>query len=204
MGTEDRIVAKALEMFNQKGIEYVGMRELAAALDTKLGNITYYFPTKEDLILRLAMDLSELNSKVMQPDHTITMTSYMEMFKAQFENQYQYRCIFLSFVHLIAQYEKMTARYKKVEDQRKKTTLLNIRHLTINKYLKELSDEDLDFLKSSIMLISRFWISESAVSHNHLKPDDQIGHYLKLIGNNMSFFCTTKGKLQLNKFITSL
>ena len=50
--TEERIVTKALEMFNQSGVEYVGMRELAAALDMRVGNVTYYFPTKDDLVNR--------------------------------------------------------------------------------------------------------------------------------------------------------
>ena len=48
--TEEKILAKALEMFNERGIEYVGMRELAATLNIRVSNITYYFPTKDDLV----------------------------------------------------------------------------------------------------------------------------------------------------------
>jgi hypothetical protein len=46
--TEERIVQVALEMFNKTGVEYVGMRELAMALDMRIGNLTYYFPTKDE------------------------------------------------------------------------------------------------------------------------------------------------------------
>jgi len=48
MDTRKKILDKALEMFNERGIEYVGLRELASILDMRVSNITYYFPTKDD------------------------------------------------------------------------------------------------------------------------------------------------------------
>ena len=36
MNTKDKIRDKALEMFNERGIEYVGLRELAAILDMRV------------------------------------------------------------------------------------------------------------------------------------------------------------------------
>ena len=200
MSVQERIAAKALEMFNQKGIEYVGMRELAAALDTKLGNITYYFPTKEDLIIKIASDLSALNSSILQADSTITLASYLELTRKHFEYQFQYRCLFLSFVHLVQHYDRMAERYKKIEEQRKKSAMTNIENLVKNKYLKPLTLQDTVFLRSAISFISRFWISEAAVSHNKLKPQDQIQHYLSLIANILLPYCTTKGKAQLSEW----
>jgi AcrR family transcriptional regulator len=45
--TEEKILAKALEMFNERGVDSVGLRELAGILDMRVSNITYYFPTQE-------------------------------------------------------------------------------------------------------------------------------------------------------------
>ena len=53
MTTKEKILSKALEMFNDRGIEYVGLRELAAILAMRVSNITYYFPTKDDLVNQL-------------------------------------------------------------------------------------------------------------------------------------------------------
>ena len=53
--TRRKIRDKALEMFNERGIEYVGLRELAAILDMRVSNITYYFPTKDDLVYEITM-----------------------------------------------------------------------------------------------------------------------------------------------------
>ncbi|MBK7959190.1 MAG: TetR/AcrR family transcriptional regulator [Bacteroidetes bacterium] len=113
MKTEERIIAKALEMFNLKGIEYVGMRELAAILDMRVSNITYYFPTKDDLVNRLSMDLNKLNSKYVKVQDDLTLAQFLMMFKQVFKNHIQYRCLLLSFVHLLEQNKKIAARYKK-------------------------------------------------------------------------------------------
>ena len=201
MSTQQRIVAKALELFNEKGIEYVGMRELAAALDTKLGNITYYFPTKEDLILQVTMDLSEANAAILQEDEKMTIQSYLQMSQRHYECQYQYRCIFLSFVHLRKQYEKLSDIYRRGEDLRRKTVLKNLGYLTQNKYLRELTASESTFLTSAILLLSRFWISEAAISYGNLKPAEQIRHYIGILANILSPYCSAKGKGQLAEFL---
>ena len=84
--TDERIVSKALEMFNERGIEYVGLRELAATLKMRVGNITYYFPTKDELVNRLSLDFSELNSMVMVNSNDITLRSFLEMLHIVFNN----------------------------------------------------------------------------------------------------------------------
>ena len=48
---------KALEWFNERGIEYVGLRELASVLNIRVSNISYYFPTKDDLVYALSLEL---------------------------------------------------------------------------------------------------------------------------------------------------
>src|SRR6476660_9287329 len=66
--TRSKIRDKALEMFNERGIEYVGLRELAGILDMRVSNITYYFPTKDDLVYEISMGLNQANSQVMVAD----------------------------------------------------------------------------------------------------------------------------------------
>ena len=68
MSTKEKLVSRALELFNENGIEYVGMRELAADLGMRVGNVTYYFPTKDDLVMELISGLRDLNSKTIGPD----------------------------------------------------------------------------------------------------------------------------------------
>jgi len=201
MGTKTKITEKALGLFNQNGIEYVGMRELAASLGMQIGNITYYFPTKNDLVNQLAVDLSALNAKILTPPGNLSMLSFLEMRARVFENQYAYRCLFLSFVHLIKQNPIIAKRYKKVEKERAEGLIDNIKMLEKEKYLKIDSGEDIAFLASTMGLIARFWISEAAISYNHLPVDHQIRHYSGLIAKIVAPFATKRGHTQIDEFL---
>src|SRR5688572_17726332 len=126
LNTKQKILDKALQMFNERGIEYVGLRELAATLDIRVGNITYYFPTKDDLVNRLSLDFSELNSRVMVDNSEITLSSFLEILHIVFNNHVTYRCLLLSFVHLMEQNKLIASRYKKTQRDRNATLKSNL------------------------------------------------------------------------------
>ncbi len=48
--TKERIINTAIELFNEKGFVSVTMRDLANELDMSLGNLTYHFKKKEELM----------------------------------------------------------------------------------------------------------------------------------------------------------
>ncbi len=79
MNTKDKILDKALEMFNERGIEYVGLRELAAVLGIRVGNISYYFPTKDDLVYQLSQDFTRSNSEIVVAQNAITIHGFLDM-----------------------------------------------------------------------------------------------------------------------------
>ena len=202
--TKERIVSKALEMFNERGIEYVGLRELAATLDMRVSNITYYFPTKDDLVNHLSLDFSELNSRVIVENYDITLRSFLEMFRIVFNNHVTYRCLLLSFVHLMEQNKVIASRYKKTQGDRSTTLSSNLTMLVRQGHLKMEDESAIEFLVSSIGLISRFWISEAAISFRHWNTDQQISHYLMLIVTLLSPYATTQGKKELEMFTRQL
>jgi AcrR family transcriptional regulator len=49
----EQILRAALDLLIDQGYRAVSMRRVAAASGVKLGNLTYYFPTKEDLVREL-------------------------------------------------------------------------------------------------------------------------------------------------------
>src|SRR5204863_4216516 len=105
----------------ESGIEYVGMRELAASLDMRIGNLTYYFPTKDDLVNRLSLDLAEENSKTIVPMEEVTMVGFFDMLVQVFRNHVKYRCLMVSFVHLIERNPQISKRYNKTQVSRNET-----------------------------------------------------------------------------------
>jgi AcrR family transcriptional regulator len=113
MTTKEKIFTKALELFNNEGVEYVGMRELAAHLNMRVSNITYYYSTKDDLVFAISQGLKEANSKIVVENDNITLLAFLNMLKQVFHNHVQYRCLLLSFVHLMEQNKVIKSQYKK-------------------------------------------------------------------------------------------
>ena len=201
--TRGKILDKALEMFNERGIEYVGLRELAAILDIRVGNITYYFPTKDDLIFELSQELGKANSEVIIKDENLTMFTFLDMMKRVFYNHVRFRCLLLSFVHVMQQNKLVKTAYKKRQSERAETIRSNLETLVEKGYIK-VEEGDLDFLVSAISLISRFWISEAAVSLRNLETDDQVKHYLIMITKLLLPYTGVKGKNEMARFVEGL
>lgn len=200
MNTEQRIVDKALEMFNERGVEYVGLRELAGVLQMRVSNITYYFPTKDDLVNRLSIDLGELNSRTILEDNNLTMHSFLQMLKQVFYNHLKYRCLLLSFVHIMEQNKVVSERYKHTQSNRNATLQANLHTLIRSGYLSVKEEKEVEFLVSTLALIVRFWLSEAAVSYRHLSTGEQIEHYLNIIAKILLPYATESGRLELEAF----
>lgn len=200
ISTKELIADKALEMFNKNGIEYVGVRELASLLNMRVSNITYYYPTKDDLVNQLSLNLNKLNSETVVADEQVTIESFFEMMRHVFKNHLKYACLFLSVVHIMKQNKVISKRYKQTQAERSDTLKKNIDTLTRFGYLKVHNEADREYIISSIAFTVRFWISESAIVFEHLSPEQQIDHYLSQIARTMAPFATAKGRRELEKF----
>jgi AcrR family transcriptional regulator len=201
--TEQKILSKALELFNEKGIEYVGMRELATALKMRIGNLTYYFPTKDDLVFRVSEEYSAVNSKMHASHPVNTLYDFLKKTEIIFGQQIKYRCLLLSMVHLMERNDKILNAYQHVQKNRKNLLQENIKTINANKYLKA-SPEDEWFLVSINSLMARFWISESALSGKRLGLEKQAPHYLKLLANLFRPYATRKGLLDIERFLEEI
>jgi AcrR family transcriptional regulator len=197
---EKKIIQTALKMYNESGIEYVGMRELATAVGMRIGNLTYYFPTKGDLVNKLSIELAEENNKTIVPIQDMTMEKFFEMVQQVFRNQIKYRCLMLSFVHIMERNPLIAKRYSKTQSERVDTWSKNITALNAAKYISA-NTKEIEFLVSTISLIARFWISEAAISFKNLKEEQQMQHYTKIVARIFLPFATKKGKGELDRLL---
>jgi AcrR family transcriptional regulator len=201
MAMEEKIVEKAREMFNESGVEYAGMRELATTLGMRIGNLTYYFATKDALVDRLSQNLAEENNRTIVPLNDISMKSFFEMLTTVFRNHFKYRCLMLSFVHLMEKNPLIAKRYSKTQVRRNETWVANIQALRNGKYIATKSQSEVDYLVSSIAFIARFWISEAAISYKDFDEDAKIKHYLGMVARVFLPYTTEKGRKEIRNFM---
>lgn len=204
LNTQDKILDKALELFNEQGIEYVGLRELASVLQIRVSNITYYFPTKDDLVYALSLELSKKNAEIITERESLTMQAFLQMLHQVFLNHVTFRCLLLSVVHLMKQNKHLAAAYKNTQTQRTATIKSNLKVLVETHVLNEMDETDMEFLVSGISLISRFWISEAAISFRELSTEQQIRHYITLITKLLMPYLSKKAKKDTNIFLENL
>lgn len=204
LNTREKILDKALELFNERGIEYVGLRELAALLNIRVGNITYYFPTKDDLVFALSVELSKVNSAAMVTTENLTMRHFLEMLHRMYQNQHRFRCLLRSFVHLMEQNKPMAAAYKTTQATRLGTIGAQLELLKEGGCLQMEGEEEKRFLVSALSLIGRFWISEAAISFREMSSEEQIRHYLTLVCRLLLPYATEKGRSELQAFLSGL
>lgn len=201
------IFVRALELFNKKGIEYIGIRELADDLDLHVGNITYYFPRKENLIEEVSLHLRKANENTFSVfgNAGLTLFDFLESHKQVFANHYRYRCLLLSFVQLMRNYPKFYRRYKLTERERwnsLKGALISLRQ---SGYLaKTVTGEEINHLVSLFSFISRLWLSEASVSYREKKIAWIITHYLTMLAKVIEPHATPEGRLELARFLKTL
>jgi len=200
MSTKEKLVSRALELFNENGIEYVGMRELATDLKMRVGNVTYYFATKDDLVQELISRLADANSKTIGPVCS-SIFDFLSMYKRIFDNQYQYRCLLLSFVHLASRHPVFAGNYAATELKRREALRNHITSMMKNNSLSSsLTADQVELIVSHISLISRFWLSEARISYMDWTLEQTKAHYLNLIIEVLLPYATDEGKKQVDEF----
>ena len=96
--TQHKILKTSLNLFNKHGIDEVSIRDIAGKLNISVGNLNYYYPSKNDIIYALCIDLiNKINQLISGVCKTQTGNIFEIAYKqteAIFATQLEYRFIF--------------------------------------------------------------------------------------------------------------
>jgi len=114
MKTRDRILAAALELFNQQGERKVTTNHLAAHLEMSPGNLYYHFKNKQQIIYELFLQYENfVDSHLDVPsDRQLTITDKLNYLQKVFQGLWEFRFIHRDMEHLLLADEKLHARYR--------------------------------------------------------------------------------------------
>lgn len=202
----ERILQRALELFNERGIEYVGVRELARDLGIQAGNISYHFPTKDDLVLAIGLQLRELNDATIRLPDELSLIGFLEMLEQAFRNHHRFRCLFLSLPKLLIQNDEMAAAYVGTREVARRQVIEGyLKELGESGLLRlELTDHERRRITSFCALVARGWIGDAWVSFPDATPEWQMDHYLHLVVDHLHGFATPRGRTQLARYRETL
>jgi AcrR family transcriptional regulator len=198
--TKSKILATALDLFNELGLAKVTLRSIANKMGISQGNLCYHFKKREDILESLYHQLVDLmNAVVQQAGMSLpTLSSSFQSSKKMMQHFYDYRFFMLDFVQIVRENETIRQHYKALSVLRKQQ-FLGMFELWVHEGLmrgEEFEGEfDNLYLRSSIL--GDFWLS-SAVIQQELTVN-LVAKYNHIIFQNLYPYLSPKGKKQFQE-----
>jgi AcrR family transcriptional regulator len=199
--TKEKILNKALELYNRDGVSNVSIRQLAKDVGISHSNLIYHFPTQEDIILGLhdllLQKAVELNKGLVQNGSPIQ--SFYATTKTGFTIVYDFRFFFKELHYVSNAFPKVKDVLRKLEKVRSVMYENLIVDLIANNFLRsEEFDGEFDDLIVRIKIYSDHWLESSSI-YDDLSKEEMIVKYSYLLIQHFYPYLTDKGKDEYRK-----
>ena len=104
MDTREKILHCAEELFRQKGYNGVSLRDIAEAAGIRVGNLTYHYPRKEQLVEAI---FSRRHGNILTPERLGSAAEFEEYFRHLLSVQRRSAFYFDSYVQLSQTSERL-------------------------------------------------------------------------------------------------
>lgn len=183
MGTKEKILAKALELYNEKGYNTITTRHIAAELSISPGNLHYHFKHSEDIIKilfsELIVKMDELLNEMKKKENKVLKDLYDFTFSTC-EIFYSYRFIFVNFVDILNNIPEIKAQYEGINFSRKEEFYFIFSGLQKNNIFRENIPEFItDCLTEQIFIIADNWLTHNRMI-SKFEREKAIHHYTLL------------------------
>ena len=198
----ERNLQRALQRFNEEGIEYVGVRELARELGIQAGNISYHFPTKAHLVAAIGAGFRAEDEASFRLPKDPSLQALCALVREGFRVHHRYRCLFLSLPKLIGPGGPLASLALPSREAERRVALRGYLERLVEAGLlrPELTASELDRIVSLCGLLPRGWVSDARVSFPDRPEESRMDHYLHLLVDHLSGAATPEGRRGLEDF----
>ena len=201
--TKEKIIQKAIELFNKHGLYNVLNQDIADASGVSLSNFNYHFPKKKDLLYFVCGYLSYvLDHRIKENTLLANDGIILELTKIflQFENDFKF--FYLETQNILRSHpdlkEQMENRVK--EDIQ---MIKNLNYIAIGKGYMHLEPEDFpglyDILANQIWMTSHFWFAQTTLKRIE---GNGVNQGLQACYAALHPYLTSKGKCIYRAFLT--
>ena len=198
MTTKKIILQKAIELFNQNGYVAVSMRDIADATNKSVGNITYHYKKKSDLI-RAVVELQYEDFKSLDLKSDVSIMDFNEQLKTMLLFQKKYYFYFSNMIELRKNYHEISEFQSKV----RKMLIMHFSQIIENFEKKEIfrvspNEKLRKYLANGIVLLMMSWIQQ--ISSDATEQHDEL---LNIVWSILYFNLTEKGIDLYNQIVIS-
>ncbi|GAA0893958.1 TetR/AcrR family transcriptional regulator [Fulvivirga kasyanovii] len=196
MGTKERILEKALQLFNEKGITAVSSKHISDELGISYGNLCYHFPRKDDIILQLYFNMQQrVDDQFKNIEKEVLNFEFMlSRLKVLFEEIYRYKFIYLGITKVVRHFDHIK-RHAQQQMQMRRELLHNVGDFLVEQgYMKPFkAQKHKDMLVNALLMITNSWVSDAETFYTG-HEEDKVDYYMQLYFNLIHPFLTEKGR----------
>lgn len=199
MKLKEKILIKAIEMFNEKGISSTSPNQIADALNISTGNLTYHFKTKAVLVRKVyekmhadSIDIIKLTGYLTLDDFRKIMIGFREFMK-------KHNFFFQDLFFIINHYPEVGKLYEETNLMRlKQGRSLFEYYVETGRMIPEEAGINYNFLTHNVWMVGAFWNLQSKIytpGAIFSKPMDMV----EMTWYMLLPYLTQKGKEEYNQ-----
>lgn len=200
MKTKKHILEVSRLLFNEKGVMNVTLRDVAKSMNKSYGNITYHFPTKEEVITRLFEEMNmELAALQTSNDLSNLMSYLLELPEFSFDINLKYLFFTIDYNELKRNFPNLFEKVKTLNEAGKMKWKELLMYLRDKNYLNQkISNDDLDYLMFLSVSI-HFTYFQMTDSHAYQKAE-----FTKMVNKMSQPYLSEKGLAVYNSWLNSI
>ena len=204
MKLKEKILIKAVELFNEQGISSTSPNQIAAALDISTGNLTYHFKTKSVLVKEVYEKMHAESIQFIKLTGYLTLNDFRKIMAEFRDFMEKHRFFFQDLFFIIHNYPEVGELYKATSLMRLKQGRSLLEHyIETGRMIPEKEGINYDYLTHNIWMMGAFWNLQSKI----FNPEVIFKKQMDLV--DMSWYMilpylTKKGKeeyKQINEFL---
>lgn len=199
--TRRHILDTARGLFNEHGLSRVGVRDVARAAGISAGNLSYHFPTKDDLVTDVVLELHDVNQRQIfaaLPEDFSLVTLYRAA-TAAMRNMLGYRFILLSFVDAVDASPRLRALEAELATRRWERHQTMLARLVDNGFVRRAAVARSERIFEQSSMISSGWLAAARV--RRWSDERAILHFAKLGCALLEPWCTPRGARQMRRIL---
>ena len=205
---KEEILAIALKLFNEHGIDAVKTRDIAKAVGMRLGNLTYYFPTKNDIVFTLVKEAGKAIEEALarnggNPPKNLLIIYYSQV-ETIFNTHLKFRFLFGRWGEIISsnpEIQKFAQEFLKIRFDAWKGLH---EQLVKEKFATPALAEDSFAHSYVINILALFWHQEFMMYFPELNDQEKVQKALAIFFQSYKPYLTQKGKKQILPLLKKL
>lgn len=204
MKLKEKIILKAVELFNERGVANVSPNQIAAALTISTGNLTYHYKTKATLIRAIYERMHDDSRDYLNFDGYLTLDDFRKSMSKFQQFQGKYSFFLEDMVFITRKYPEVAALYEASNLMRfRQGRQLFDYYLATGRVMPETNGINYDYLVHNIWMVGAFWTAQEKILASPYSPDKSVD-MVEMTWYMLLPYLTKKGKeeyAQINEYL---